>query len=62
MYPLCTIDSHFIFYCSLLKSIDRINFENMCEYFADDVACLVGRGGGWEGEEENCVRVCVVGI
>ena len=32
--PVCTIESHYIFYCSLLKSTDLINLENVCEYFA----------------------------
>jgi len=31
---LCTIESHYIFYCSLLKSIDLINLEIACDYFA----------------------------
>jgi len=32
--PVCTIEGHYLFYCSLLKPIDLINLENACEYFA----------------------------
>ena len=40
---VCTIESHCIFYCSLLKSIDLINLENVCEYFAVKLLLLVGQ-------------------
>ena len=41
--PVCTVGSHYIFSCSLLKSIDLINLENACEYFAVKSLLLVGQ-------------------
>jgi len=46
-------DSLCVFYCSCWKSIDLINLENACEYFATKSLLLVGQG---------VCRVCSHGV
>ena len=41
--PVCTNKTHYIFYCSILKSTDLINLENACEYFANKSLLVVGK-------------------
>jgi len=40
---VCTVESHCVFCCGLLKSIDLTNLENACEYFAVKSLMVVGQ-------------------
>jgi len=42
---VCTNKTHYIFYCSLLKSANFINLENACEYFVIESLLVVDSAG-----------------